>query len=107
MTKIGHYSCLLLAVTALSGCSTMSTNDAIVPLQAQTAQMIGLASSDELTVSNVQATQPNALGGQQLSYTATTERGRVFDCTALMTPGLLTAPPTVSAPSCTPVLVHN
>ncbi|KAF1004512.1 MAG: hypothetical protein GAK36_00016 [Pseudomonas sp.] len=28
----------------LAGCTTMSTNQAIVPLQAATAQMIGLAS---------------------------------------------------------------
>jgi hypothetical protein len=95
-----------LVVVALSGCSTMSANEAVVPLQAETAKIVGLASSDELTVTDVQANKPEALGGQELSYTATTTKGRVFHCTATMMPGLLASPPTVTAPSCTPVRSH-
>lgn len=106
VVRLLSYALPCLAVLA-AGCTQLSTNDAIVPLQAATAQMIGLASSDELTVSNVQATAPNALGGQQMSYTATTVRGRVFACTAILTPGLLTTPPQVSSPHCTPILVHQ
>jgi len=107
MNTPSKYPFALAGLLMMAGCTQMQPNDAIVPLQAATAQMIGLASSDELTVSNVQATNPDGLGGQQLSYTATTMRGRVFSCSALMTPGLLTEPPKVSAPHCTPVLVHQ
>jgi hypothetical protein len=91
---------------ALAGCATVSTNDAIVLLQTETAEIIGLASSDELTVTEVEASKPDALGGQELKYKATTTKGRIFRCSALMMPGLLAAPPTVSAPSCTVVQSH-
>lgn len=97
---------LATAVT-LTGCATMSTNDAIVPLQAETARIIGLASSDELTVTDVHAGKPDAMGGQRLSYTATTTKGRIFKCTSLMTPGLLASPPSLSAPSCSAVQSHH
>jgi len=97
----------LLSMLALAGCSTMSVNDAIVPLQTETAKMIGLASSDELTISNVKAGEPDKLGGQQLTYTATTTKGRVFNCSSMQTPGLLASPPTLSAPSCNAVQVHK
>lgn len=92
---------------SLAGCQTMTTNQAIVPLQAATAQMIGLASSDELVVSDVKAGQPDALGGQELSYVATTTKGRVFNCTSRMMPGLLTDPAKLTNPSCTPVVAHS
>lgn len=97
-------SCIM--ALAVSGCATMSTTDAMVPLQKETAQMIGLASSDDLTITNVNAEQPNALGGQNYTYTATTKQGRVFDCKAFMTPGIVGAPPTISTPTCTAVKSH-
>ncbi|BEG75300.1 hypothetical protein [Achromobacter xylosoxidans] len=95
------------AVVAVAGCTTMGTNEAIVPLQSATAQMIGLASSDELTITNVKADKADSLGAQNLTYTATTTKGRRFDCTSRMMPGLLTSPPTLTTPSCTPVQVHS
>jgi outer membrane lipoprotein SlyB len=102
---------LLLAASllalALSGCATMSTTDAMVPLQAETAKMLGLASSEELTITNVNAQKPDALGGQVYSYRATTKSGRIFDCSASMTPGILGAAPTISAPSCTAIKSHS
>lgn len=98
---------LFVSVSMLAGCSTMSVNQAIVPLQTSTAQMIGLASSDELTVSNVKMSEPDKLGAQTVTYTATTAKGRVFDCKSTQTPGLLISSPTLSAPTCTPVKVHN
>lgn len=104
--KAKHSYVVTLVVLTLSGCSTMSTNDAVVPLQTETAKIVGLASSDELTVTDVQANKPDALGSQELSYTATTTKGRVFHCTATMMPGLLASPPAVTAPSCTPVRSH-
>jgi len=97
----------LFSVLALTACTTMDVNQAIVPLQTATAKMIGLASSDELTVSNVRAQDPDALGSQTLTYVATTTKGRSFNCKAVITPGLLLNAPTVSNPSCTPVQVHR
>lgn len=95
------------ALLALSGCSTMSSNDAIPPLQTETAKMLGLSSSDELTVTNVSATKPDTLGSQMLSYRATTDKGRIFDCQSQMIPGILGQEPVVTRPKCTPVKVHN
>ncbi|WP_063149714.1 hypothetical protein, partial [Enterobacter hormaechei] len=70
-------------------------------------KMLGLGSSDEITVSNVNGAQPDALGGQKLSYRATTEKGRIFDCSSMMMPGILGSAPTLSAPTCTPVVTHK
>lgn len=101
---------LILAMTViagLSGCATMSTNDAMVPLQTQTASILRLASADELTVTDVQALKPDGLGGQDITYTATTTKGRILRCSAHMTPGLLASPPMISAPSCNAVKSHS
>lgn len=99
---------IALTVTLLvTGCSTLKTDQAIPLLQAETAKMLGLASSDEITVTNVNSSQPDALGGQKLSYRATTDKGRIFDCSSTMLPGLLLSPPTLSAPTCTPVVTHK
>lgn len=80
---------VFLTVTLmLTGCSTLKTDQAIPLLQAETAKMLGLGSSDEITVTNVNGAQPDALGGQKLSYRATTEKGRIFDCSSMMMPGI-------------------
>jgi hypothetical protein len=50
----------------------------MIDVQTSTARTLGLASSDEVTVANVQYGQKNALGGQQVSYDATTGKGRRF-----------------------------
>lgn len=56
---------IVLTVTLmLAGCSTLKTDQAIPLLQAETAKMLGLGSSDEITVTNVNGAQPDALGGQ-------------------------------------------
>ena len=55
----------LIALTVtmmIAGCSTLKTDQAIPLLQAETAKMLG--SSDEITVTNVNGAQPDALGGQ-------------------------------------------
>lgn len=101
--KIVVFSSLLL----LSGCSTMSTNQAIPVLQAETARMLGLASSDEITVSDVSAEKPDALGSQVLTYRATTNKGRIFDCKSLMLPGILGQSADLKVPECRSVKVHN
>lgn len=105
--NLGKMLSAVAAVVAISGCTTMGTNEAIVPLQSATAQMIGLASSDELSVTNVKAGDPDALGAQDLTYTATTKNGRRFDCKARMMPGLLISKPTLTTPSCAPIQVHS
>lgn len=97
---------LALALT-VSGCSTMKTDQAIPPLQAETAKMLGLGSSDEITVTNVNGEQPDFLGGQKLKYRATTDKGRIFDCTSMMMPGILGQAATLTAPTCTPVSTHK
>lgn len=99
---------IALTVTlAVAGCSTLKTDQAIPLLQAETAKMLGLGSSDEITVTNVNGAQPDALGGQKLHYRATTEKGRIFDCSSLMMPGILGSAPSLSAPTCTPVVTHK
>lgn len=74
---------ILLMLTA---CGTTQMN--MIDVQTSTAQTLGLASSDEVTITNVQYGEKNTLGGQKVSYDATTARGRRFVCTAFMIPGL-------------------
>ncbi|WP_235939177.1 hypothetical protein [Schauerella aestuarii] len=83
----------LIRLAAVAGVSLLvaacgSTKINMTEMQTTTAKSLGLASSDELTVANVQYKEKNALGGQELSYDATTARGRKFACTAYVTPGL-------------------
>ncbi|WP_374990703.1 hypothetical protein [Enterobacter kobei] len=59
----------------------------------------------QLSKSSIYSTKP--LGGQKLSYRATTEKGRIFDCSSMMMPGILGSAPTLSAPTCTPVVTHK
>lgn len=70
----------------VSACGTTQMN--MIDVQTSTARTLGLASSDEVTVANVQYGEKNALGGQQVSYDATTGKGRRFLCTVFMIPGL-------------------
>jgi len=79
---------LLLAAIGigLSACGTAQVN--MTEMQTQTAKTLGLASSDEITVTNVRYTKKNAIGGTELTYDATTARGRRFACSAFVIPGL-------------------
>ncbi|WP_233838769.1 hypothetical protein [Paraburkholderia sp. ZP32-5] len=70
----------------VSACGTTQMN--MIDVQTSTAKTIGLASSDEIVITDVQYGQKNALGGQQVSYDATTGKGRHFTCTVFMIPGL-------------------
>jgi hypothetical protein len=99
--------CCLMAVAILSGCVSMDKNKAIVYLQSATASQIGLGSSDEVTVSSVAYGEKNALGGQPVSYRATTGKGRTFDCKATLMDGTILTEASVTSPSCTPVSVHK
>ena len=99
----------LIALTVtmmIAGCSTLKTDQAIPLLQAETAKMLGLGSSDEITVTNVNGAQPDALGGQKL-ISRHHGKGRIFDCSSLMMPGILGSSPSLSAPTCTPVVTHK
>lgn len=97
----------LFASVFLSGCVSMDKNKAIVYLQAATASQIGLGSSDEVTVSSVSYGEKNVLGGQPVSYRATTGKGRTFDCKATLMDGTILTEASVTSPSCTPISVHK
>ncbi|MFM0648597.1 hypothetical protein PQR14_30120 [Paraburkholderia bryophila] len=70
----------------LSACGTTQMN--MIHVQNSTAKTLGLGSSDEITIDNIQYGQKNALGGQEVKYDATTGKGRHFRCTVFMIPGL-------------------
>ena len=50
----------------LTACGTTQMN--MIEVQTATAKTLGLASSDEITISNVQYGEKNSLGGQKVSY---------------------------------------
>ncbi|WP_133649055.1 hypothetical protein [Paraburkholderia flava] len=92
-----------VAVTGvlLSACGTTQMN--MIDVQTSTAKTLGLASSDEITIANIEYGQKNALGGQQVNYDATTGKGRRFTCTVFMIPGLTPInPPTYNNWECHP-----
>ncbi|CAB3962025.1 MULTISPECIES: hypothetical protein [Burkholderia] len=70
----------------LSACGSTQMN--MIDVQASTVKTLGLASSDEITVANVQYGKKDGLDGQKVSYDATTGKGRRFGCTVFMIPGL-------------------
>jgi hypothetical protein len=91
------------AVTGLilSACGTTQLN--MIDIQNSTAKTLGLGSSDEITIANIQYGQKNALGGQTVRYDATTGKGRRFTCTFFMIPGLTPInPPTYNDWECHP-----
>jgi hypothetical protein len=72
--------------TGLSACGTAQMN--MIEVQTATAKTLGLASSDEITITDVKYGTKNALGGTPTSYVATTGKGRRFACSVFMIPGL-------------------
>jgi hypothetical protein len=100
-TKIRNAVVIAAFGAVLSACGTTQMN--MIDVQTATAKTLGLASSDEITITNVKYGQKNALGGQQVGYDATTSRGRRFSCTAFMIPGLTPLnPPTFNNGECHP-----
>lgn len=92
----------------LSGCVSVSTDQAIIKLQAETAQgVLGLASSDELTISNVVRTKSSIPGNEDVTYTATTAKGRVLTCKATLMSGTILTEPSVLKPECVAVKSHS
>lgn len=85
----------------------MDRNVAIVRLQAATANMIGLSSSDELTVSNVNFGENNVLTGQKVTYKATTAKGRTFSCETRIVDGTVLTEAQIQSPSCKPLNVYK
>jgi len=85
----------------LSACGTTDVNT--IAVQNATAQTLGLASSDEVSITNVQYEKKNALGGTLVTYDATTSRGRRFNCEIFMIPGLTVLDrPSYNDGSCSP-----
>lgn len=95
---------ILLTITfGLSGCVQMDKNQAVADLQIKTMNALNLASSDELTISEVIFSEPNAMGQEKVNYTVTTAKGRVLECnTTLMPSVIITTPPTLLDPTCKP-----
>ncbi|WP_426233365.1 hypothetical protein [Pseudomonas sp. TWP3-2] len=94
-----RFAFLLLMLTAtLSGCAT---NPNVLQMHKVTAETLGLASTDELTMGPVTKGTPDFLGGTQLTFEATTAKGRKFNCSTYMTPGILLEPPKYSRLTCT------
>ncbi|MGY4816493.1 hypothetical protein ACVNP3_11215 [Pseudomonas chlororaphis subsp. piscium] len=89
---------LLLLAATLAGCST---NPNVLQIHKVTAETIGLASTDELTMGPVTKGKEDFLGGSELTFKATTAKGRVFNCSTFMTPGILLDPPKYSRLTCT------
>lgn len=97
----------LLGATLLSGCVAVDRNVALVRLQAETANMIGLSSSDEITLSSVEYGQATPLLGQDVKYRATTTKGRVFECTSTISDATLISKASIAPPSCRPIVTHK
>lgn len=82
----------MLALTSLlAGCST---NPNVLQMHKVTAEAIGLASTDELTMGPVTKGKEDFLGDAELTFQATTAKGRVFNYSTFMTPGILLVLPT-------------
>lgn len=76
----------LATVMTLAGCATGAPDT--MRLQQGTVNVLGLASTDELTLSNIQKGEANALGSSNVVFDAVTARGRKFQCQTLMMPNL-------------------
>ena len=68
--------------------------------------MLGLGSSDEITVTNVNGAQPDALGGQN-SLIAPRRKRAYFRLFIDDDAGNFRIHTTLSAPTCTPVVTHK
>lgn len=95
------------AILILVGCSSLSKDHAITKLQAETSRMLALASSDELVISKVNLGEADLLGGQSVSYRATTGKGRIFDCSSYISAGFLGDPPKLGTVDCKPIVAHQ
>ena len=98
MTKTSTALLLLALASLLAGCTT---NPNVLQIHKVTAEAIGLASTDELTMGPVTKSKEDFLGGAELNFKATTAKGRVFNCSTVMTPGILLEPPKYSRLACT------
>lgn len=92
---------IILLCFAVIGCVRVDKDNAMVTLQAYTAEQIGLASSEELTVSNVVVGPENLLGTQDVTYTAKTKSGRTFDCKSAFHPATLITSMQIDKSICT------
>ncbi|KKB61072.1 hypothetical protein WM40_25315 [Robbsia andropogonis] len=73
----------------MAGCATGEPDP--ITLNKLTAWQLGLASSDEVTISSMSKTPATAIGGDNLQYFATTAHGKRYKCEAFMTASLLPA----------------
>lgn len=74
---------MALGIAALiSGCATGAPDTML--LQQGTTNKLGLSSTDEVTISNIQKGTANVLGSSIISWDAVTTKGRKFTCQTLM-----------------------
>lgn len=94
----GSVRAMFVLASLLTVCSTTPN---VLQMHKVTAEAIGLASTDELTMGPVTKGKEDVLGGAELTFKATTAKGRVFNFSTFMTPGILLEPPTYSRLTCT------
>lgn len=63
---------------------TLKTDQAIPLLQAETAKMLGLGSSDEITVTNVNGAQRMRWAAKKTFLSRHYRKGRIFDSSLMM-----------------------
>ena len=83
MTKTSTALLLLALTSLLAGCTT---NPNVLQIHKVTAEAIGLASTDELTMGPVTKSKEDFLGGAELNFKATTAKGRVVNCSTVNNP---------------------
>ncbi len=76
----------LLSLTLLAGCATGAPDPMII--HQATTTTLGLASTDEVTVSNIKQSASNSLGANTVTFDATTTKGRKFACSTKMMPSI-------------------
>lgn len=98
MKKIIALSFLTLL---LAGCG--STNVDPMLNQKLAANKLGLASTDEVTISNVKEGEADALGAKTVTFDAVTGKGRRFVCSYRVTPSLMPFDkPSITGSKCAP-----
>lgn len=70
----------------LAGCATGAPD--MMLIQQATATRLGLASTDEVTITSLVKGTPSALGSSTVTYNAVTTKGRQFTCNTRMMPSL-------------------
>ncbi|MFT2793953.1 hypothetical protein ACMV5I_28630 [Serratia sp. T13T92] len=77
---------IVILAGLLVGCAAVSPD--LLVLQNHTASKLGLASTDEVILTNLHQSEPNAFNGRTIMWDAKTAKGRQFQCSLFVTPPL-------------------